>query len=90
MACPKKTVLVQLDSFNRKITVQCEEGEIEVDLLLTQVRDAYYKERIQPDDVVTLQVKDTDFDGMFVDFLEGEIVDKSVIRVIIEKAQVKI
>ena len=90
MACPKKTVLVQLDSFNRKITVQCEEGAIEVDLLLTQVRDAYYKERIQPDDVVTLQVKDTDFDGMFVDFLEGEIVDKSVFRVIIEKAQVKI
>ena len=57
-------------------------------MLHTQVRDAY-KERIQPDDTVTLQVKDDDFEGMFVDFFEGEIADKSIFRVIVEKAEVQ-
>ena len=84
----KRTVLVQLDSFSRKIHLD-EEGESinGLDLLLREVRKSY-KERIQPDDCLTLQMKESDFDGIFVDFFEGEIPDKSVFRVIVEKSQV--
>ena len=81
----KKAVLVQVGKFSRKLTLACEdESTSDYELLQQQVRSTF--QHIDESDELTFQVKDKDFDGMYVDFLEGEsVADKSIFRVMAEK-----
>ena len=75
MASTKKTVVVQLDRFNRKIELDCSGKENETDALMKKVRTVY-SDKIGPNDGVTLQAKDEDF-HMFIDYYSDKIEDKS-------------
>ena len=65
----KVTVLVQVEKYSRKVILQCEECSSEFDLLHRQVRDVF-KDLIQPDDKLTFQKRDKDFDAYLLTFLK--------------------
>ena len=83
-----KTVLVQYEQFNRVVKIDCSpenlQGSTERQLLIRDVRKAF-EERIGSDERITLQVKRKEWDGIFVDYFENELEDKSVMRLIVEK-----
>ena len=86
----KKTVLVQLASFSRKVEFEVPsetDKKTEREVLVEQIR-ASYKERIKIEDTITLQIKDEDWGGLFVDFFTENIPDKSVFKIIVEKKEV--
>ena len=80
-----KTVVVQLGNFNRVIQFGSGDsgGATDHDLLLKEVRTAY-KERIGPKDSLTLQIRDKEWDGMFVDFFGDDVEDRSIFRIVLE------
>ena len=83
-----KKVVVQFGSFNRVIHVVSGENN-EREVLLKQIREVF-RERIGTDDRVTLQVKDKEWEGMFIDFFSNEVPDRGVFRVIVEpRAEVR-
>ena len=64
----KKTVAVQFGDFNRVIHLDCTCKEIsEREALLLPIR-ATYGDRIKPADRITLQIKDDEWQRMFIDF----------------------
>ena len=66
----KKTMLVQFGSFTRKVEfeIPLETDKItEREALLKEIK-VNFKERICIEDKVTLQMKDEDWGGVFVDF----------------------
>ena len=83
-----KVVLVQLDQFCRKITLDLasEQKATERELLLSNIR-ATFSDRINHEDSITLQRKDEEF-GMFIDFFDDEVLDKSIFKTIVEKPEV--
>lgn len=83
----KKTVVVQLGEFNRVIQFEVSTGKTERDVLLAAVRAAY-SDRIGPEHRLTFQVKDEGWGGLFVDFFGDEVTDRSVMKVILERAEV--
>ena len=86
----KKAVLVQLSSFNRKVEFEVPpEGmnKTEREVLLEQIRNSY-RERINVEDSITLQVKDKEWGGEFVDDFSDSIPDRSVVRVLVERKKV--
>ena len=87
----KKSVAVQLGSFNRVIQLDCSTNDCstERELLVKEIRAAY-GERIKPSDRLTIQIKDKEWDGMFVDFFGDQVEDRSIFRVIVEKTEVRI
>ena len=61
----KKIVLVQLSSFNRKVEFEVPSeamNKTEREVLLEQIRICY-RERINVEDSITLQVKDEEWGG---------------------------
>ena len=88
----KKRVAVQLGEFNRVIEFDCTHtGVSERETLLLKVR-AVYSDRIKPTDCLTLQIqsKDQDWHGMFFDFVDDGVDDRSIFRVLVEKAEVRL
>ena len=86
----KKTVAVQLGEFNRVIQLECtQSGVTERERLLLEVRAAY-GDRINPTDRLTLQIKDHEWQGMFIDFFGDDIEDRSIFRVLVEKSEVRL
>ena len=86
----KKTVLVQFLSFSRKVEFEVPsemDKKTEREVLVAEIK-ASYKERITNEDKVTLQIKDEDWGGLFVDFFSENVPDKSVFKIIVEKNQV--
>jgi len=100
LAMPKKSALVQLHSFNRVVdfclepaalvgTDQVTEQEVsavrtEREALLESIRRVF-QEKINPYDKLTLQVKSEEWGGVFVDFFNDAVPDKSVFKVILER-----
>ena len=83
-----KTVLTKLASFNRVIHLPAAEKTAnEGELLIELIRKAY-TERIGCDNVVTLQLKDEQWGGVFVDFFDDVVPDRAVFKVIVEKSEV--
>lgn len=89
MASNKKSVLVRLEEFNRVVEFEHypDSKETERDCLLTAVRAAF-SERIDPDHRLTLQVKDDDWGGVFVDCVGDEVPDRAIMKVLLEKRKV--
>ena len=87
MSRQQKTVLVQLEKFNRKICFEVVDGENEIKALEESVRNEF-KDTISLHDKLTFQANDEDFDGVFVDFFETTVPDKCVFKLVIEKAKV--
>ena len=45
-------------------------------------------DRIKPTDRITLQIKDNEWQGVFIDFFfGGDVDDRSIFRVLVEKSQ---
>ena len=86
-----KTILVQYGSFNRLVEVDCSPEKTaqasERTLLIQEIRQAF-GERISSEDRITLQLKHVEWDGVFVDYFGDEIQDKSMMRLVVEKAEV--
>ena len=81
-----KRVVVQLGSFNRVIQVGSNEKN-EREALVKRIREIF-GERIADDDHVTLQIKDQEWEGMYIDFFENEVPDRAVLKVIVERPEV--
>ena len=85
----KKTVAVQLGEFNRVIQLDCtQSGVTEREVLLSEVRAAY-GDRISITDRLTLQIKDIEWQGMFIDFFGDNVKDRSIFKVLVEKSEVR-
>ena len=84
-----KSVLVQLGEFNRVVQFEhCPDaGGTERDSLVIAVR-ATFSDRINPHDRLTLQVKDDDWGGVFVDCVGDKIPNRSIMKVVLEKPEV--
>ena len=82
-----KNVLVQLGEFSRIIQLVSTAlgSSSEKDMLFEKIRGVY-SDRIQADDRLTLQRKDDSWGGVFVDFFDEVIEDRSVFRVVVEKS----
>lgn len=74
-----KNVLVQLGEFSRIIQLVSTAlgSSSEKDMLFEKIRGVY-SDRIQADDRLTLQRKDDSWGGVFVDFIDEVIEDRSV------------
>jgi len=80
---------VQFGTFNRVVVFECGEGRLaagasERSLLLDAIRVAY-KERIGPNDRLTLQLKSEEWDGMLIDFFQEDIQDRMKLTLVVEK-----
>ena len=84
-----KQVLVQLGSHNRVVAVQdsVSGSLLEREALISSTRITF-SDKIEGDDTITLQLKDEDWGGVFVDYYQDKVPDKSMFRVIVEKPQV--
>ena len=82
-----KNVLVQLGEFSRIIQLVSTAlgSSSEKDMLFEKIRGVY-SDRIQADDRLTLQRKDDSWGGVFADFFDEVIEDRSVFRVDVEKS----
>lgn len=82
-----KNVLVQLGDFSRIIQLVSTAlgSSSKKDVLFEKIRGVY-SDRIQADDRLTLQRKDDSWGGVFVDFFDEVIEDRSVFRVVVEKS----
>ena len=82
----KKTVLVSLDDRNRPVTFTGNKQE-----LLKEIKTVF--KDLLGDSQVFLQVKDENWGGIFIDVLEQEIPDKSVLkakRVVVANPEVNV
>ena len=82
MAATKK-VVVQLGGFNWVVHVACTNETSEREALLKCVREAFC-DRIAADDCVTLQIKDDEWQRMYIDFFANDVPDRAVLKVIVE------
>ena len=85
----KKSVVVQLNNFNRVISFSPETGVSERLLLLEAIREGF-KERVGEGDRLTLQVKSEEWDGMYIDFFGETIEDRMKLRLVVEKPEVSL
>lgn len=91
----KKSVAVQFGSFNRIVVFECSENRLaaagvsERTLLLEAIRVAY-KERIGPNDRLTLQVQNDEWGGMLVDFFEDHVQDRMKVSLVVERPKVRL
>lgn len=85
----KKSVVVQLNNFNRVISFSPETGGSERLLLLEAIREGF-KERVGEGDRLTLQVKSEEWDGMYIDFFGETIEDRMKLRLVVEKPEVSL
>ena len=69
-----KTVLVSLDERNRPVTFSGTKED-----LLEEIR-VVFQDQLTHEDDVYLQIKDESWEGIFVDVLEQEIPDSSIIK----------
>ena len=83
-----KRVLVQLGNYNRIIRVDSASGHLsEREALISYIR-ATFSDKIGHEDTITLQMKDENWAGAFVDYFQDTVPDKSVFRAIAENPQV--
>ena len=88
MAAMKK-VVVQLGGYNRVVHVDCTNETSEREALLKRVREAFCDRiNIAADDCVTLQIKDDEWQGMYIDFFANDVPDRAVLKVIVERPEV--
>ena len=50
---------------------------------------AEYGDQINPTDCLTLQIKDHECQGMFIDLFGDDIEDRIIFRVLVEKSEVR-
>ena len=75
---------MQLGEYSRVIQLDSSpQGSTEKEMLYEKIRAAFCG-RIRGDDHLTLQKKDESWGGLFVDFLDDVIEDRSVFRVVVE------
>ncbi len=81
-----KTVLVQLNQYSRKITLDINilNQDDEMELLQKRVR-AEFKELLEDEDKLIFQAKDDDFGGLFVDFFDKNVPDNGIFKIVIQK-----
>ena len=80
-------VLVQIGDHNRVVQFSREASSgTERECLLAAIKTAY-EDKIGEGDKITLQLKNEDWGGFFVDFFRDDVEHKSVLRMLIEKAQ---
>ncbi len=80
MAIPGKSVLVQLGNNRRVVTFTVDPSSSQKVAATNAIRDAF-SDVLQPDQEFFLQVKSEEWGGVFVDLLDEEIKDKSVLTV---------
>ncbi len=81
-----KQVLVNFGEHRRvlKIPVGSSSAESEREALLSRIRNEF-GHHIPEGASITLQIKDEDWGGVFVDYLEDCVADKSVFNLVIER-----
>ena len=88
----QKRVLLQFGDHNRCIDVPSatQSSKSEQELLIERVRDVY-SDLLPSNCTIFLQVKDEEWEGVFVDYFEGTVPDKSIFRIVTAKpVEVKI
>jgi len=83
----KMTVGVQFSSFCRKFEFEVPPGgdKTKREVLEEQIPvRASFREKINIEDSITLQVLDKDWDGLFFGFFDDTVPDRSVFRIIVE------
>ena len=87
MASQKK-VLVQFGDHNRSVHVPSasQSSKSERELLIERVRDIYC-DFLPPNCTIFLQVEDEEWGGVFVDYFEGTVPDKSIFRMVTGKKE---
>ena len=84
-----KEVLVKLGERNRVVKLPTEYGGVhsERELLLTEIRRTF-ADLLSPSDSITLQICDTSWGNVFVDFFGETIDNRAVFKLIVEREQV--
>jgi len=82
MAAQDKRVLVSCGGSTRSLTVRGGDRCTERQALLLQVREMF---RVPGSSAVILQVKDEEWGGEFVDYVQDDIPDKSVFQLTIQQ-----
>lgn len=85
----RKSVVVQCGTFKCLVTFQKDamDERTERDVLEQAILVAH-KERIGTNDLLTLQVKSEEWDGMLIDCFQDTIQDRMKLTVVVEKAEV--
>lgn len=82
----KKRVLVRFgENCKSVVPIPCENSSsTERDLLEESVAKEF-RDLISENDRICLQLKDEEWDGMFVDFREDVVPDRSIFRIVVSK-----
>ena len=81
-----KRVLVQVGSNNRVVAIDRTSSDdlTEREALIWSIR-IEYGDKIASQDNITLQLKDEDWGGIFFDFFQDSVPDRSIFKAVVEK-----
>ena len=84
-----KEVLVKLGERNRVVKLPIDYGGVhsECEMLLTEIRRTF-ADLLSPSDLITLQICDTSWGNVFVDFFGETIDNRAVFKLVVEREQV--
>ena len=84
-----KEVLVKLGERNRVVKLPIDYGGVhsEREMLLTEIRRTF-ADLLSPSDLITLQICDTSWGNVFMDFFGETIDNRAVFKLVVEREQV--